>query len=333
MTIRPSGQTFNVDVVLAAAYGLHEAFLIHHFQYWIRYNRNMGQNRIEGRTWTYQTMVQIASHFPFLNYEQVKYALDRLEKLGVIKKANYNKSPIDRTTWYAFEDEELYVPIIPGESKNVYDGENSPSTGKIPHWTGKIPSSIPDTKPCPKPPIKPPTNKPAKKGSVGGSSKEDSLNAIVPYECLVPLEIPDIDKRRLTREFSKDLVEKVVKYVTRPKFKVASTLDAAIFYFCRTPEHMNETKEEREAKKARERDELRDTINQRRSQIAQLKRDIWDELKEKSVTFREPSEQTYLEICTFDGRISERIYYTDPQFVNLVEHALWKCDITPKKKQ
>jgi len=124
-SIRPSGQHFSVDVALAAIYGLHEAFLIHHFQHWIRVNRDRAVNLHEGRTWSYQTIQQIADHFPFLDYEQVKYAIEKLEKFGVLKKGNFNKDPMNKTNWYAFEDEQIYVPSISKKSKNVYERENS----------------------------------------------------------------------------------------------------------------------------------------------------------------------------------------------------------------
>lgn len=144
-TVRPSGQHFSIDIALAAAYGVNEAFLIHHFQHWIRINRDRSANFKEGRTWSYQTYQQIADHFPFLNYDKVKYAIENLEKHGVLLKGNFNKSPFDTTNWYAFVEEEVFVPCIYGKSKNVYERENSPSIGKIPSSGGNFPSSIPDT--------------------------------------------------------------------------------------------------------------------------------------------------------------------------------------------
>lgn len=145
-SVRPSGQHFSLDVALAAAYGIEEAFLIHHFIHWIRVNRDRGVNLHEGRTWSYQTLQHIADHFPFLDYQQVKYAIGRLEKLGILKKGNFNKDPMDKTTWYSFEDEELYVPFISRKSKNVYDSGNSlidsgkpmMDSGNSPIYIGKI---------------------------------------------------------------------------------------------------------------------------------------------------------------------------------------------------
>jgi len=141
--IRPSGESFSFDVVLATEYGITEALLIRHFQHWIRINQKNSKNFRENRTWTFQTIQQIADHFPFLNYEKVKYAVEKLVKKGVILIGNFNKIAIDKTHWYAFVREDIFVPDL--NSNNFYERENSPSIGKIPSPSGKIPSPIPDT--------------------------------------------------------------------------------------------------------------------------------------------------------------------------------------------
>lgn len=143
--IRPSGQHFSVDVVLAAHYGLEEAFLIHHFQHWIRLNKTKGINFIEGSYWSYQTMEDIANHFPFLTRSQVKYAIGNLVDKNILLTANYNKCAMDKTLWYAFAREDIFVPDIPSNSKNVYERQNCPSMDKSVHRVDKIIQAIPDT--------------------------------------------------------------------------------------------------------------------------------------------------------------------------------------------
>lgn len=96
------------DIDLAAEYGVHEAIIIHHLQHWIRFNRKMGKNLIEGKCWMYQTRKEMAAHFPYLDFNQVRRLLEKLEEEGVIVSKNFNKSPINRTLWYAFIDEKRY---------------------------------------------------------------------------------------------------------------------------------------------------------------------------------------------------------------------------------
>lgn len=149
--IRPSGQHFSVDVILAAHYGLEEAFLIHHFQHWIRLNKTKNQNFKDGNFWTYQTMDEIADHFPFLNRRQIRYAIESLVKMKVLKIGDYNKSKFDKTSWYAFIREDIFIPEIPVKSKNVYERQNCPSKDKNVHGSDDFVPSIPDTKPESKP--------------------------------------------------------------------------------------------------------------------------------------------------------------------------------------
>lgn len=107
----------SLDVNVACIYGTDEALLIHHFQHWISVNFRMKRNIHEGNCWTYQTLDEIAAHFPYMTKTRVADLLDRLctgksryskkESIDfdpVLKKGNFNKSRYDRTVWYAFCD-------------------------------------------------------------------------------------------------------------------------------------------------------------------------------------------------------------------------------------
>lgn len=156
-----SSQHHSFDIRLAAKYGIDEALMIHHFQHWIRINRHTNKNIRDGRCWSYQSKKQIQATFPYWTIEQIKYTCEQLVEKGVLLKANYNKSAIDKTTWYAFVDEEAFG--VGENSNNVYERENSPSTGKIP-------SPIPDTKEqISKSPIVP-------KGDLPSSSKRKRIS-------------------------------------------------------------------------------------------------------------------------------------------------------------
>lgn len=133
MYSKNSSPHHSFDICLAQQYGIHEALLIHHFQHWIRVNQKLNRNFKEGKHWTYQTQREMQAHFPYLSLEGIKYALEKLIEQGILMRKNLNKSPIDKTWWYAFVDEERFV-----NSKNIYDTENSVSTRKIP-------APIPDT--------------------------------------------------------------------------------------------------------------------------------------------------------------------------------------------
>lgn len=139
------------DIDLAAEYGVEEAILIHHFQHWISLNRRTKKNFREGKTWTYQTLQQIADQFPYWDVDKVRVLMDRLI-LGksrfsrkeedfepVLIKKNFNKTAFDRTCWYAFVDEERF-------SNNSYERLNDQmEKAKRPNPNGQTTRPIPDT--------------------------------------------------------------------------------------------------------------------------------------------------------------------------------------------
>ena len=42
--------------------------------------------------------------FPFLSYDEIRYALKQLVKGRVLTKGQFNESRFDRTNWYAFTE-------------------------------------------------------------------------------------------------------------------------------------------------------------------------------------------------------------------------------------
>lgn len=134
MTSSPSTH-HSFDIELAAQYGVHEAILIHHFQHWINYNKRMGRNFKDGRTWSFQTRKEIAAWFPYLSEKQVRTITDNLIRLKVLRKGNYNKMHMDKTIWYCFENEKRFTTAHLGNS-TAHSGNPIDEKGK----------AIPDTK-------------------------------------------------------------------------------------------------------------------------------------------------------------------------------------------
>ena len=143
-------QHHSFDIHLAKEYGVDEAIMIHHFQFWIQFNINKNINKHDGRTWTYQTLKDIAAHFEYWTEEQVREIIEKLcsgrnrkskkddgvDFEPILIKGNYNKKSFDKTTWYAFKNQEMFTK-----------GDIPNSTGDTPNSTGDIPKPIPDTKP------------------------------------------------------------------------------------------------------------------------------------------------------------------------------------------
>src|SRR5271163_464192 len=119
-----TSHSFNTD--LADEYGMELAVLIHHFQHWVKVNKRLKRNFIEGRTWTYQTREEIAAHFSYFSIDQVRRLTDKLVELKVLRKGNFNKNILDKTIWYSFENEEMFT-----------NGRFANSIGESAKWTGE----------------------------------------------------------------------------------------------------------------------------------------------------------------------------------------------------
>lgn len=113
--------THHFDTEHAERYGLVEAVLLQNLAFWIAKNRADRKHRHDGRTWTYNSVTAFAELFPYLTRKQIRRALERLEAEGVVVTGNYNRSPIDRTTWYALADESAFL----GELADLPSGANA----------------------------------------------------------------------------------------------------------------------------------------------------------------------------------------------------------------
>lgn len=97
------------DKDIAVAYGLAEAVILNHMQFWIEQNQANNVNFYDGSFWTYNTTKAYAEIFPYLSQRQIQCALKHLREEGILKTGNYNKSAYDRTLWYAFTEKGISI--------------------------------------------------------------------------------------------------------------------------------------------------------------------------------------------------------------------------------
>ena len=88
------------DVSHAEKYGIAEAVIINHMQFWIKQNEANDHNYFDGHYWTFNSMAALAEMFPYLTEKKLRSAINHLKDEGILLTANYNRSPYDRTLWY-----------------------------------------------------------------------------------------------------------------------------------------------------------------------------------------------------------------------------------------
>lgn len=179
-----------IDKGAAKQCGVNGALLLWNFRYWIDENIANNRNFHDGRYWTYQSMDALCKTFDYLTVNQIRTAIDKLEKGGYIVKGNYNKSSYDRTTWYSITEagyavfSDFRATNAPAEEPNSICEETQMEAGNSTNGNGEEPNSIrgknniPDYKPtdnyADKYPPNPPTGGMGEKSanaSVGGASK------------------------------------------------------------------------------------------------------------------------------------------------------------------
>lgn len=110
------------DVDLAVRYGMAEAVLLNHLEYWIEHNRANQKNFFEGRYWTFNSNKALREIFPYLSEKKIRNALKHLQEEGLILTGNFNKLAYDRTLWYALT--EKGKSILPKGQMEVYETAN-----------------------------------------------------------------------------------------------------------------------------------------------------------------------------------------------------------------
>lgn len=93
---------FNPKV--AKIYGINGAVVLQYLWFWVYINESKNINYHDGRYWTYNTVEKIAEYITYLSEKQISYAIEKLVDDGAVVKGNYNKTPYDRTLWYALTE-------------------------------------------------------------------------------------------------------------------------------------------------------------------------------------------------------------------------------------
>ena len=121
---------FNIDI--AAEYGIPCAVLLEHIWFWISKNEADGRHFHDGMYWTYCSVKAFSKLFPYLSEKQIRTALDKLRREGILITGNYNDEVYDRTLWYALTEKGRCLcptgqrPLPSGANTSALQGEPIP---------------------------------------------------------------------------------------------------------------------------------------------------------------------------------------------------------------
>ncbi|MBD5834742.1 conserved phage C-terminal domain-containing protein [Lactobacillus delbrueckii] len=108
---------------LAEALGsVDEAIILQQINYWLQKSTNVH----DGHRWVYNTLDAWMSQFPWIKSKTtLKKHFNRLVKLGLVLKGNYNKAGFDRTAWYSIDHQQLEIFTAEFEAKKAGDAGSS----------------------------------------------------------------------------------------------------------------------------------------------------------------------------------------------------------------
>lgn len=108
---------------LAEALGsVDEAIILQQFNYWLQKSTKIH----DGKRWVYNTLDAWMAQFPWIKSKTtLKKHLNRLVKLKLVLKGNYNKAGFDRTVWYSIDFQQLELFTAEFEAKKSEDAVSS----------------------------------------------------------------------------------------------------------------------------------------------------------------------------------------------------------------
>lgn len=100
-------RTFNSEV--AERYDIYVAMVLSQINYWLQKytEKNDSKHNKDGRFWVYNSFESWREQMPYMSISTIRRATKKLIDEGILLKGNYNKSPIDKTSWYTIDYDKL----------------------------------------------------------------------------------------------------------------------------------------------------------------------------------------------------------------------------------
>ncbi|MED4922929.1 DnaD domain protein [Anoxybacillus geothermalis] len=119
---------------LAVAIGLNESIVVQQLHYWLEKSENVH----DGYKWVYNTYEDWREQFPFWSESTIRRIITKLEKIGIIVSANFNRSKIDKTKWYRIDYDKLAEFTQPSNQDEQTTVQDDTSTAQNEQTTDEI---------------------------------------------------------------------------------------------------------------------------------------------------------------------------------------------------
>jgi len=90
--------SFSVEV--AIQYGIPCALVLGHIDYIVQRAKTNGEKRRDGKNWVRKSVSDFVELYPYLSRDQIRRALEKLRKEGLIQATRFKSNECTRTLWY-----------------------------------------------------------------------------------------------------------------------------------------------------------------------------------------------------------------------------------------
>ena len=127
---------------------LNDAIVFNQIHYWIEINKKSEKNFHDGKYWVFNTYKDWQEKdFDFWSEDTIKRSFTRLEKLGVVVSANYNKYQMDKTKWYSMDYDalqNLYDRYLEKQNASTESADCAPDRANCTDGQGSMHRAIPE---------------------------------------------------------------------------------------------------------------------------------------------------------------------------------------------
>lgn len=193
-----------LNVNVAIQFDTDTALFLQNIKHWTLKNLANKNNIHDGLCWSYDTLEAMADIFPYWSKKQLERVINNCVKFGLIVKGNYNKTPYDRTCWYAMTPKAYwFFPELCAEKylELLFSAISPNGEIKYSDWRNQFPiiaTPIPYTKPDTDPDTK---NKPKSKKVKQDCLTVDEMSQTNPHE--IPVELLEEWKKSRKKPITK----------------------------------------------------------------------------------------------------------------------------------
>ena len=118
-------RSHSFSVEIASMHGVDVALMLNHFSFWYLKNKADNNQYYKGDYWVRMKAATMKEYYPYFTLRQLRYLVDKMIDLKLLKQDEFNFKKNDRTKWYCLTKESKKIMQIVSD-KNVTNNSKTP---------------------------------------------------------------------------------------------------------------------------------------------------------------------------------------------------------------